>query len=362
MIQLNGLSASELVITGPIALQEWRDKHQLPVPGREFMPLFRKHLWDGVYTPGKWCRQRGDIWELRCSRGLARRVVQDLGGSVEFNVAAPEQIAEFCVSVPAVAQLRDYQRRALEGVLREGWARVAYATNAGKGAVIALLAIYCQRRSERALILCDEVAVFDALQQEIRTWAHIEPGTVKRGQDVPPTDLITIAMVPTLARRLDGEKKAKNKLWATWLASQQMVLVDEADKADATRWKHVLNACKNSVWRAGFSGSFPDELFYDLKFDELMGPIIDRVTNAEMVERGVSAKPTIEVHSFDGTNALVPFPKDWWDLTAAQQRLQVYDRCVGMNQARHEFVAKLIRPETPTADRSQPRRAWTLVG
>jgi hypothetical protein len=54
---------------------------------------------------------------------------------------------------------------------------------------------------------------------------------------------------------------------------------------------------------------FRQTLFYDLKFDELMGPIIDRVTNNEMVERGISAKPTIEVHSFNGTASVLRFQK-----------------------------------------------------
>lgn len=354
-ISLAAHSASEFSISGPESISEWRKKHTLPVPGHEFTPRFRKHQWDGYWAPGKWCRVLGSTYELRCSRGLVPRVIRDLGGAVNWNVASAEEIAEFCTAQPEVAKLRDYQRRALEGVLREGWGRVAYATNAGKGAVIALLARFCERRGEGVLILCDEIAVFDALEGELKTWAGTLPGVVRSGIKVVPPGLISLAMVPTLVRRLASEKKSKNKPWTAWVAGKRMVLCDEADKADSASWKSILSVAKNSQWRAGFSGSFPDELFYDLKFDELMGPIIDRVTNAEMVERGVSARPSIEVHAFNATPALKGFPASasgnisWWDLTPPQQRMLVYDTAVGYNQERHYFVASLIRPDTPTA-------------
>lgn len=339
------------MIRGDTALLGWREKHTLPVPGHEYSPQFRRKQWDGMWAPGKWCRQNGDFYEMRCSRGLVRRVVQDLGGSVHFNAATFEEISEYKWNELRESKLRDYQERALLHALSAGWGRIAYATNAGKGAVIAKLALFCQRRGQRVLICCDEVAVFDALCAEIQNWAGIEYGTIRAGIKVPPQCLVNIAMVPTLARRVKDERrsKAKHRIWADWLAGVSMLLLDEADKADADSWKSVLGGCKNSLWRVGFSGSFPTDLFSDLKFDELMGPIIERVENAELIDRGVSAKPLIEVHRFEDKLAWGKPPTGWWDMEGAEQRRIVYDRCIVTHQERHYFIKSLIQPDTATA-------------
>src|SRR4051812_49301318 len=114
MIQITTTNPSEIVITGPETLEAWRKTNTLPVPGHEFTPRFRRHQWDGLWAPGKWCRQRGADFEMACSRGLARRVVQDLGGGVDFNVASAEEISEFKWHLRhKVELLRDYQLRAI---------------------------------------------------------------------------------------------------------------------------------------------------------------------------------------------------------------------------------------------------------
>lgn len=345
-LQVEFLSPAEVTIVGPESVLQWREHHRLKVPGHEYMPRFKKRQWDGTWTPGKWCRARGDLFELRCSRGLVPRVVSDLGGKVEFNVALEAEVAAFVQATPQFKVLRDYQARAFHLVLKEGWGRVAFATNAGKGAVIALLATFAASRGDPALILCDEIAVFDALLGELQEWGGIAPALVRQGTQQPPSALVTLAMVPTLYRRLSEDT---TKTWVQWLIRQRMLLLDEADKSDAATWRAIIATAKQTTWRAGFSGSFSTELYDELRMEELMGPVLDRVKNKEMVERGVSAKPSIEVHAYEGTAALRPFPKEWWNLQGASRRNLVYERAVIYNQERHQFVASLITPETPTA-------------
>ncbi len=128
-----------------------------------------------------------------------------------------------------------------------------------------------------------------------------------------------------------------------------MLLLDEADKGAAATWQSIMLAAKGTRWRIGFSGSFPEDDYRNLRLEELMGPIIDRVKNQEMVERGVSARPTIEVHAFDGASALSPFPREWWNARGPERRNLVYERVVLTSVSRHQFVASLIRPDAPTA-------------
>lgn len=347
-LSFSAVSVSEVVITGPEALYQWRENHRLPVPGHEFTPQFRKKRWDGTWAPGSFCRQRGDVFDFRCSRGLLPRVVKDFGGQLEFNVAPDDQIDAFCTHTTKVSLLRDYQLQALRTILKVGWGRVAFATNAGKGAVIALLARFAASQGHHVLICCDEKGVFDALEGEIITWNGITPGVVKSGVKSPPWDsAVTLAMIPTLSRRLNADE---DKDWHRWMERQGMLLLDEADKADSASWRTVIDSAKNSAWRAGFSGTFPDELIYDLKFDELMGPVVLRIPNSVLIERGISAKPEVEIHLYDCTAFVQSLPKkDWWATPSVGRRNLVYERAVIENQSRHNFIASLIVPDTPTA-------------
>lgn len=345
LLQVEALRADEVAITGPEALLEWRERHRLKVPGHEWSPRFKRHQWDGTWTPGKWVRAVGDQFELRCSRGLLPRVARDVGEPLEFNVVSAAEIAEFFRGHAKAASLWEHQTRAITRVLSNGWGRVAFATNAGKGAVIALLALFAEQRGERALILCDEIAVYDALLGELETWGGMNVGEVRAGVKTPPWQLVTLAMVPSLSRRLGDDP---DKQWVQWLAQQRMVLCDEADKADAKTWRTILGGTKNTTWRGGFSGSFPEDLYHELRFEEILGPVLDRVKNAEMIEQGVSAKPSIEIHAFDCTLSFPPFPKGWWQLEATEKREFVYTGAVICNEARHQFIRGLIRPDTPT--------------
>lgn len=354
----------EVIVTGTEALFAWRKHYEMPVPGHEFHPRFRRGAWDGRWAPGTWCKQRGWEYDLNCSRGLLPRLFRDLGLQEATHVTSQEDIEQFMAEHEDIfTRLRDYQCDAFVTTLRAGWGRVAYATNAGKGAVIALLALFAaEYKREPALILCDELAVFDALKGEVAQWAGVEPMLVKSGVKTPPPTHdakgnahVAIAMIPTLARRLAAEKGrystgAKNK-WRAWCAEMRMVLLDEADKSDNNTWRAALKAAHNSRWRLGFSGTFSTELYKDLRYEELMGPIVARVSNAEMVERGVSARPIIEVHGFDVTAAVakvLPHNQMWWDMTPPARRAYIYACGIIHNQARHDFLRSLIRPDTPT--------------
>lgn len=348
-LMMQELSPSKVILSGTEALAEWRQQRVLKVPGHEYHPAYKRGHWDGTWTPGDWLRGGDAATAMQVSRGLVRRIVEDLGGSIDFHTVDERALAQFCREWPRFKDLRDYQARAFLKVLREGWGRVAFATNAGKGAIIAALARFIHDMTEdRALILCDEVAVFDALLGELWEWGKLRPGLVRRGVTEPPTERVVLAMVPSLANRLG------KRAWAKWLVKQaDMLLCDEADKCDAPTWVSILDKAKQSRWRVGFSGTFGRDLLSELKFDELLGPVVERVTNAQMVARGVSAKPLIEIHAFDATPHMEALwrvrARTWFSWTPTERRLTAYAHAVHECTARHALIASLVQPGVPTA-------------
>jgi superfamily II DNA or RNA helicase len=99
----------------------------------------------------------------------------------------------------------------------------------------------------------------------------------------------------------------------------------------------------------GFSGSFPDDAYETLRLDDLMGPALLQVRNAALVERGVSAKPTVELHPFDVTAQLrgVKWPKTRWGYPTAT-RPHTYEQAIIRHPARHAFIQTLLRPDALT--------------
>lgn len=372
-ITLSYIGTNEVLVRGPEALYTWREAQRITVPGAEHSPRYRQFrgiiadlrrqgmdagaaialastkVWGMTWAPGKWCREVGpDTYEIQCSRGVASRLLTHLGTNLPSDLEATRAPA-YATAHQRWNELRDYQKEGFYRIVAEGWGRLALATNAGKGAIVAMLADYAWQQSHSVLILCDEKAVYDALQGELREWADLDPYLVKAGtMQEPPPPGITLAMIPTLVRRLKDDPD----LWKPWFAQQEMLLLDEADKATAPTWRALCKACTKSRWRAGFSGTFPEAFTYaDWMLEDLLGPILVRAKNKELIERGISAKAMVELHGYDATASLGRMPRwdDWIAMMAPQRRLFTYENAIMRNNDRHAFVMSLVRPDTPTA-------------
>lgn len=352
-------SPAELVVLGPEPVRAWRETQRVEVPGAKHTPAFKRGNWDGTVAPGR-CRRVGNAgaWELTLSRGLLHRL-QSSFALPTISTGGAQDTLIMSAAVDALRaenlrgrELRDYQKEAVLRSLAHGWGRIALATNAGKGAVIGLIARTLHRtRGLKTLILADEIAVFEALKEEIESWAELRPALVKSGAaSDPPSDPIVVAMVPTLHRRIQGEAGAA---WKDWVGSFSCVLLDEADKASAATWQAILRQARNSTWRVGFSGTFlGDDPFGELVMDELMGPVLVRAKNIELVERGISARPKVQLVGFNCAPELVHTPVRamlWRDMSPPERRLSIYDRAIVHNHDRHLFILGLIRPDAPTA-------------
>lgn len=351
-------------------LDAWREGNAIEVEGARHTAAFKRKQWDGKYKPGDWLRVYPDYELMRIGRGLVRRLLTDLQeghglSQVKFafqdRAALPQVWRLYDLPDP----LRDYQLAALDEIGTRGWCRVAFATNAGKGAVIALAGDDAAQMGKQVLVLCDERSVFEALVEQIEKWTGRSPYQVKAGVKDLPTedDKVVVAMVQTLAKRAlpakvkKGGKKRKpptqkHTAWQTWLAGVEMLLVDEADKATSDQWQEILEFCYMTEWRVGFSGTFPEERTTkeDWVLESCIGPICQRVVdNMELVDREISAKPQIVLVPFDGHYIPKLTKKEREDMTGAEQRLHTYDHAIVYNEDRHRFIASLLLPDEPNA-------------
>lgn len=358
MLNITAVSPAQLEVRGPAGLEEWRERLSRRVPGCEFSRAFKDGFWDGMYRPGDFMRRMpggGFLW--KGGRGLLQSLLEEFypGFSGPIPIAFPE------LPVKHPEGLRDYQSESLDLIKKHGWGRIALATNAGKGAIIALAAQAVTQIGMRCLILSDEVAVFQALKDEIAYWTDDEIGLVEAGRKDIPSQRIVLAMVPTLVRRvvppLDKKGKNPNKrlppsetnlAWQEFMCSLQMILLDEADKATASTWQDLLKYGRNTYWRVGFSGTFPEtDTVEHVKLEESVGPVLTKIKNKELIDRKISAKPQVFLCRYKCSALDLPQGRAWWGMSGMQRRLTVYDQGVVYNWERHEFVRDLLPSNVP---------------
>ena len=321
----------------------WRKGHGIFIEGSQFSNAYKKKWTDGMYYPGY--KLVPNPTRLFLGAGLAQRLNQELNAGL---VRIPPRLPVFDSSTPWET-LRDYQREVLALIAMRHWGRVALATNAGKGAVIALFANAAANGGLRTLILCDEIAVFDALRDEVRLWGKIEPALIQAGYgDTPPEVPVTIAMQPSLYRKVKG---AEQKAWAEWLQSMDVLLVDEADRSLGDSWKKIFGWCENTHWRIGFSGTFAEpDTIAALKQEELYGPILHYVGNEELIDRKISAKPHVLFHQIE--HELPRRPATWYatrneagHMAGGAKRAWVYENTVWSSAARMALIRSLLDQE-----------------
>lgn len=335
-------------------IKEWREQYAEYVDGYRHMPSYKNSPWDGKSRPGS-INYSGMTATLYLRRGWLNTLYEDFGEpELKVECDLPPQLPiERLDEYDLPYDLRDYQRQAIEQVAEAYWGRVAYATNAGKGAVIALLSKLAREQDMKVAVFADEVSVYQALEEEIEEWAGFTPDHVEAGRDDPPNGDVTLAMVPTLHTRVkdpdDKDPHPRREEWIEWLNSLDMVLLDEADRATADRWKTVLKHCKNSHYRVGFSGSFDTHNdLHERNQMELMGPVLKWVKNIQLVKRGISVKPEVMLHPYRHELPKLPI-QTWYDMSGPQRRKWAYERGVIENFDRHELVQDLIVPDVQNA-------------
>lgn len=344
MITLTLSGPAEFYLSGSTDdIRPWRDSHGHLMPGSHFHPKVQSGDWDGVLKPGE---VEYDVsthtYHLKLPYGWLPVVIQDLAPKLIIRYSddlKPMRLLDLGrIPKETWDMLRDYQQEALQLISKERWGRIEFATNAGKGAVIALAALAAV--DQKVLILVDEVAVFQALEAELEKWLGTPPGIVKAGHKDIPEESIVLAMVPTLAKRLQRKKGTKvlREKWESWLASFSMALLDEADRATAKGWQTVCRALTNTYYRVGFSGSFPASgTFEDWQLQGVLGSSLSRVRNSELVRRGISALPTIEIHRYLSSNA-----HEMLGEGEPSPRNYVYEKCIIYEENRHRFLLSLL--------------------
>jgi superfamily II DNA or RNA helicase len=244
-----------------------------------------------------------------------------------------------------VAELRDYQLRAVATALRARRVLLKCATGGGK----TLTAMEVVRQlGYPALWLTHRRGLVD---QTERVAAEALGRKTAR-------EFVHVRMVPTLANRL-GDPEMRR-----YLASFKVVVMDEAHRAGAPTWLAVSDACTGAAYRIGLSAS-PDtgNAVTNLRIEGAIGPTYHVAGASELAALGFLAKPRVIVlrppkSSYpkyeDVRDAVVP---GWRSnptglmRAGAQMYAETYDRGVINNDDRHRAVVDAVMGRMAAGER-----------
>jgi superfamily II DNA or RNA helicase len=194
--------------------------------------------------------------------------------------------------------LRDYQYQAVESIVNNSVGNyyhpvgvIKAATNAGKTHIG--VGLYYALGKRKTLFLLNSSDLHKQILKEIPEIGVKEVGFCQ-GKNRDLEKNLTVAMVQSLKSQLEDSRVIK------FLASIEVLIVDEADLANNKTYKTVIQKCINAQARIGMSGSIYEGKLQKHKFAheglrEIFGEVKYSITNKNLVDKGVSADVIIKI-------------------------------------------------------------------
>lgn len=294
--------------------------------GAHFNPTVQKGLWDG---------RRHMFYKDGCTfaKGLMPRLkslLRDAGYKImktkdeRKNVPTEVDLSIVQPDMLATITLRPDQLRVIKTALRKGCGLLHVATGGGKSAdATAIIKTLIDKRS---LFLVHTKQLLGQARKEIAKFlGTIEEyiGIIGDGNFNPKH--ITVATVQSLSRVTRADQK---KIIAKYLKTIEVLILDECHHSSAKSFYKLLQRI-DAPWRYGLSGTpFGLADGKGLMVEAAFGPVFERVTNDELIQLGINAKPTIRM--IESSVPKLDSGLDWQS---------VYKEGIVLNTARNILVA-----------------------
>ena len=249
------------------------------------------------------------------------------GIPVEHDDADARLVPGYVIDTADVAWLRDYQRDAVDAVLRDKRGILHLPTGAGKTEVFCALArkLWCNH----LFIVHRTTLVHNAVERLRKRAPEIAVGTVAEGAwDIPEDARVVCATFQTLAKALKTNDARALNLLNEWTHALH---IDECHTLPADTFYNVAMSTPNAYWRVGYSGT---PLARGDKRSTLavaaLGGVIHRVRPEQLIAAGVLAKPRIRVVPVTQTSDALTWQG-------------VYSECVMRSATRNAAVVDCVR-------------------
>ncbi|HEY8922795.1 MAG TPA: DEAD/DEAH box helicase family protein, partial [Polyangia bacterium] len=291
--------------------------------------VFHKNEEDGTFPAGVTRRVKALLREAgyKVMRTRDQRTRRHQDGVNSPHEGHADAVVELEISADMLAgvTLRDDQLRVIAAALENGCGLLHVATGGGKTEIA--VAIMKALHDRRCLFIVHTKQLLHQARERIALRLgtieeHI--GVIGDGRFEPKH--ITVATMQSLTR-VRGE--AQKRVVAKYLKTIDLLFLDETHHASAKTFYRFVQRV-DAPWRYGLSGTpFGLADGKGLLVEAAFGPVVERVTNEELIELGVNARPTIRM--LEVAEPALDDGLSWQD---------VYKAGIVLNDARNAMIAR----------------------
>lgn len=194
----------------------------------------------------------------------------------------------------------NHQIPALDALMKDNRGILQAATNAGKTRI---MQAWCVLNQAKTLVLVPSKELLDQILESFQNNTNLDCGYISATQGWKIGKDVTIGLVSSIASTR-GANPAISR-FKEHAAAFEAVLVDECHHAQAKSWTMIFERLERCKYWYGFSGtpweiSRSGQIDYVAKYkvQSFLGEVKYTVTNSELIDRGWSSTPTINIVSY----------------------------------------------------------------
>jgi len=281
--------------------QELRDYFSFMVPGAQYMPMFKRRLWDGkirlydilsstlprglkTYLE-KFCKERGYTLNIKESKNtlcITDKQLQDFYESLKVSVRKQ------------AVQMHDHQKQGIMHALNNHRSVLISPTGSGKSLIIYVLVRYLQKvipTDRKILILVPTVGLVNQMDSDFfdysaqdKSWSckkYIHKITA--GVEKETKQQIVVSTWQSIY-----------KLPKQWFDQFDAIFFDECHQAKAESINFIGQKLSRAWFRIGTTGTLQQTQAHRLSIEGILGPAVQFIHTKNLMNKGLLAKLGID--------------------------------------------------------------------
>jgi len=320
--------------------QELRDYFSFMVPGAQYMPLFKKRIWDGKI-------RLYDILSSTLPRGL-KTYLEKFCQDRQYQLNIKETKNPLCITEDKLLQfyntlqvsvkkqavkMHPHQQQAVLHALNQHRCVLISPTGSGKSLIIYVLVRFLQsvlRSDRKILILVPTVGLVNQMESDFfdyskndKSWSckkYIQK--IMAGAEKELNKQIVVSTWQSIY-----------KLPKSWFDQFDAVFFDECHQAKAESINFIGQKLSKAWFRIGTTGTLDQAQAHRLSIEGILGPAIQFIQTKGLMNKGLLAKLGIDCIILKYTDEEKQFIK--------KQKYIDELKWIVTNEKRNEFIKEL---------------------
>jgi superfamily II DNA or RNA helicase len=320
--------------------KELRDYFSFMVPGAQYMPMFKRRLWDGKI-------RLYDILSSTLPRGLKtylkkfaeeRNYSLNIKESKNKTCITEEQLLKYYESLKVSVRkqsvkMHEHQQQAILHALNNHRTVIISPTGSGKSLIIYVLVRFLQKilnTDRKILILVPTVGLVNQMESDIFEYSSQDKSwsckkyihKISAGEEKQTNKQIVVSTWQSVY-----------KLPKEWFEQFDAVFFDECHLAKAESLNFIGQKLTKAWFRIGTTGTLQQAQAHRLSIEGILGPAIQFIQTKNLMNKGLLATLGIDA-------IILKYTQEEKELVKKQKYADEI-KWIVTNEKRNEFIKKL---------------------